>query len=822
MTKQLKISILFLFLLPFAGKAGFAENEPTLKGNGLFMQAVSCPVAMNEYEGSANDRIFTGDSIFINEIMPSNSVTICDEDGDYPDWIELYNGSSLPVDLNGYMISDDEDEPDKWVFPSVVVGPHGYLLIFASGKNRLSGPYLHTNFKIKASGEPVLLSDPAEVLLDQVNAGQIDPDVSYGRKPDGSSEMDYFYVTSPGAGNAANMSYRPLEYSSDGGFYNAPFMLTLSTADTTTMICFTCDGSEPDPDSAGTMLYSVPISIYDATIEPNNISMVPTTPNPNASFPAWQPPAGNIRKAMVIRAATFTGGQRTSKVYTNTYFVDPDIFNTFTMPVFSIVTDSLNLFAYDSGIYVPGQFYDSTVIKSGNYYQTGMEWEKNIHLEYFSTTGERLLDQDAGMRMHGDLTLTAPLKSVKLYARSEYGDKKFRYPLFPDLPFEDYKRFILRTPFAAHLNTIITDGVIHDLAKDLDVDRMDVNPVLVFFNGEYWGIHTMRERQEKYYLEQHHGINPDSVDILGGWGYVLEGNAQDYSQLYQFVENNDLSVPENYEYVKTRIDIDSYIDYYITETYFGNHDWPGNNFKFWHPQTENGKWRYLLYDLDAAFKEPYINSLAQASTDIDTTGYSPYWATLIFRKLLENDSFLEQFVERYVEVVNTTFSTANVVARIDSFENIYIQELEPHIARWLWPSTVEYWKNRLESLRYFATLRPCVMKEQLEDFFDIDSVNIICDTTSSIVPPNDRKQFLIYPNPVKAGNILWVENSSGARVSEIAVFDITGRKIITYQPQKNKAYSTTIAFQVGNIKQGIYLVVITTANERYTARMVVE
>ena len=813
--------IILLFLVLCCFNSGFAEGGGTEREKNLAGTTDPFGVLLKE-RFSAGELIPSAGSVLINEIMPSNNITISDEDGDYCDWIELYNGTSEPVDLDGFMISDDEEEPDKWIFPSIVIEPYSYLLIFASGKNRLSGPYLHTNFKIKASGEPVIFSDPGGSVLDQMNAGDIEHDVSYGRTTDGGCQLDYFYVTSPGSGNAANMSYRPLEFSHDGGFYGEPFLLSLTTADTATKIYYTIDGSAPNPDSAGTYFYSSPIEIFDATTLPNNISMIPTTPDHNTSFPAWQPPAENIRKALVVRAVTFTGSQQTSKVYTNTYFVDSGIITAFSMPVFSVVTDSLNLFAYDSGIYVPGQFYDSTVVKSGNYYQTGIEWEKTIHLEYFSVTGECLLDQDAGMRMHGDLTLTAPLKSVKLYARSDYGDKKFRYTLFPDLPFTEYKRFILRTPFAAHLNTIITDGVIHDLAKTLDVDRMAVQPVLVFFNGEYWGIHTMRERQEKYYLQQHHGINSDSVDILGGWGYVLEGDAENYSQLYQFIENNDLSIPENYEYVKNRIDIDSYIDYYITETYFGNRDWPGNNFKFWHPQTGDGKWRYLLYDLDAAFKDPYFNALAQASTDIDTTGYSPFWATLIFRKLLENNDFVDQFVERYTEVVNTIYSTENVIARIDSFENIYIQELEPHIARWLWPSSVDSWKERLNALRWFAAERPCVMKTQLKEFFGLDSVNIICDTTSSVVPPGDKRRIIVYPNPVKAGNTLMVETFFEDWVSEIAVFDIMGRKIITFYPQREKEYATTIAVPLGDLEQGIYLVVITTLNERYGAGLIVE
>ena len=593
-----------------------------------------------------------------------------------------------------------------------------------------------------------------------------------------------------------------IEISHVGGFYTSPFTLTLASPGAD--IFFTWDGSVPHPDSAGTYPYTTGLEIFDATVFPNNISMIPTTPNPNGYMPIWSPPGENLYKAMVVRARTYYNNQPSCKTYTNTYMVDPLMFEKFTMPVFSLITDSLNLFAYDSGMYVPGQFHDSTIIKSGNYYQTGIEWEKNIHLEYFSADGQTLLNQDAGMRMHGDLSLTAPQKSLKFYARDDYGNDHFPYELFADLPFGEYKRFILRSSFAAHMFSIIIDALIHDLAQPLNLDRMAVQPVLVLLNGEYWGIHTMREKQDKFYLEQHHGANPDSVDIVSGWGYALEGNVEAYFELYDFVYYNDLTIPANYDFVKSKLDIESYIDYYVTETYFGNHDWPGNNFKYWRPQTDNGKWRYLLYDLDAAFKTIDFNALVQASTDTNITGYSPPWATLIFRKMLENETFSQEFVARYEELVNTVFSTESVVDRIDEFEETYIQELGQHIGRWNLPSSINTWQQTLEDMRWFAQERPCVLKEQLEEFFDIDSVGIVCVTGFGIDTPVEKEQLLLYPNPAKTGTV-YLKTLAGSPIFEYSIFDITGRKMLVRQTHPQEI-NVQIEIDITDLKAGIYIV----------------
>lgn len=117
-------------------------------------------------------------SVTINEVMASNQTTIRDEDGDASDWIELYNTGTGRINLSGYSLSDDTLTVQKWKFQSATIEPGGYLIVFASGKNRQTSP-LHTNFKVSASGETLLLSDSNGTVIDRIAIPSSAPNISY-------------------------------------------------------------------------------------------------------------------------------------------------------------------------------------------------------------------------------------------------------------------------------------------------------------------------------------------------------------------------------------------------------------------------------------------------------------------------------------------------------------------------------------------------------------------------------------------------------------------------------------------------------------------
>lgn len=137
------------------------------------------------------DGYLQAQSVVINEFLASNQSGITDEDGDTSDWVELYNAGTSDINLLGYTLTDDADDPDQWVFPSVVLESHSYLLIWASGKDRVNPSALHANFRLDVSGEYIGLYAPDSSLCDGIDFGSQSTDISYGRYPDGS---DNFYT----------------------------------------------------------------------------------------------------------------------------------------------------------------------------------------------------------------------------------------------------------------------------------------------------------------------------------------------------------------------------------------------------------------------------------------------------------------------------------------------------------------------------------------------------------------------------------------------------------------------------------------------------
>jgi hypothetical protein len=149
-------------------------------------------------------------TVSINEIMASNNTIIADEDEEYADWIELYNYGQEAVNLEGWGLTDNYENPFKWVFPDVTIMPGMYLLVWASGKDRSTHP-LHTNFSISSGSEPIILTTKNGILVDQVPETQLPGDVSYGRYPNVTGDFHYFYQPTPNAANTSKGTF-PITY----------------------------------------------------------------------------------------------------------------------------------------------------------------------------------------------------------------------------------------------------------------------------------------------------------------------------------------------------------------------------------------------------------------------------------------------------------------------------------------------------------------------------------------------------------------------------------------------------------------------------------
>ncbi len=660
---------------------------------------------------------FSSQNIVINEFMAKNTTIIQDLDGDFSDWIELYNTSNTTINLLNYSLSDDKDELKKWIFPNVSIPPQGYLIVFASNKSTLNLAELHSNFKISSNGEKLYLSNSLGILIDSTSNVSLSSDQSFGRVPDGNSIWTKIDTPTP---KSTNNNSNGLDFSHSEGFYTSPFSLKINSILPDT-IYYTLNGSVPNENSS---VFNGSILVDFKSTQANSVSTIPTSPDQSLiGHKAWEKPSVKLDKANILRCATYKNGRRTSEIYTKTFFIDAQIRSKYTLPIVSLITEENNFFSADSGIYVPGINHDiNRPEQTGNYFMHGKNWERAVHIEYFKPDGKLGFSQDAGVRIHGGSSRQAAQKSLRFYARNEYGEEYFNYKLLPQKKVDQFKRFILRASMGDwHRKTTIADVLAQKISSPLNIDYQDFQPVIVFINGEYWGIHNIRDRIDKHFIAYSHNIEADSVEFKG-WTNTH------YENLINFIENNDLSFNNNYDYVTTQIDIDNYIDYTIAELFVANYDWPGNNMKLWR-EKPLGKWRWVLYDLDRSFENLDSNMFAHATSTDPTIGWpNSVKATFLFRNLLKNNKFKKLFINRYVEILNQEFNIDSMKAELTTIKKTYQPEISSHIDRWNYLGSSSQWEEYIDTeILTFLEKRPCVVKNNTMEFFKLSSFDYECD-----------------------------------------------------------------------------------------------
>ena len=198
--------------------------------------------------------------------------------------------------------------------------------------------------------------------------------------------------------------------------------------------------------------------------------------------------------------------------------------------------------------------------------------------------------------------------------------------------------------------------------------------------------------------------------------------------LQDFLGDHSLAEDENYQYVLSQIDMDSYLDLVLLGIYSANQDWPANNVRFWRVRepvqtgtltpTADGRWRWLINDLDVAFYAPDFNlyDLLMVASD---TWPAPSWSTILFRRLMEQEDFRTRFLARLDFHLNDTFSESVVLEWIDYWQEELKPEMGLHIQRWQRPATLESWQSNVEEVRDFVRDRPAYLRRQTEELFDL-------------------------------------------------------------------------------------------------------
>ncbi len=575
------------------------------------------------------------------------------------DWIELHNASSSAVDLGGWRLSDDADEPDKCILQNLSIPAGGYVAISVSASSSKGAT---APFGISAAGETLFLSDAQGNLKDIFTTGALRLGVSAGRSAGSAARVFYVSATKGEANGAQALPGFAAEpvFSEMGLYHSQAFRLVLSSSTPGASIRYTLDGSQPTASSA---LYSGPLS---------------------------------IEKSTVVRAVALAGGLLESDVVTRTYlFEEPH-----TLPVICLSAQSGDWNA----------MYSVT--------ERAARVEKEGHFAFYETDGSLGTAFGCGLRVSGSSTLVARQKSMGVYLRGAYGQSETSYPFFTDSDVTTFSSLVLRNSGQDRGKARLRDSFFSKAVKGMNMEYAETRLVVVYVNGQYWGIYDLNENQNEDYMAAHYGIDPDAVDIIRRNVQALAGRNSDNKRVRAYALSADISSAAKYDEYTQWVDPDYFADYIIAQTYFANGDM--FNQKYWRSQDYTVRWRPVYYDLDLALSASsptrnilpsYFNATGIPSQDGSLTNMD------LFVGLRKNKAWCEAFGERYVYVVRNYFNPNRLTALLDDMAAQLRAELPRHIQRWGEPRSLSAWESEIAALGKCLEERPKYALQYLQREF---------------------------------------------------------------------------------------------------------
>jgi len=532
--------------------------------------------------------------IKINEVLANNQGVSNNPAFQFEDWIELYNSSDQEVDIGGMGISDDNSI--KYVFPNsgLKMPAKSFLLLIASG-NVSAGPR-HLNFSLDDDGETLKLFSTTGSVSDKFEYPALRKNVSYGRISNGARRLRFFTEPSPEASNSEQTPIKKIskapKFSKQGGFYTTSFGLKVSRFLSNSDIYYTLDGSEPSPnnttgvkyvykknyqqnpsdpvvnqkftDQKQSFLYENKLEISEANLSKNRYSLIPSTFDRSATYL----PRIEIPKAQVVRAISVKKGKLPSEIVSNTYFFETTKKSPYTFPIISLAFNPDDLFDYERGIYVAGNTFDNfrrssvevtSLCTIGNFSNRSSNWEKDASFEFFENSVQKISQPITG-RIHGGCSRSFPYKAFKLFSEDNFDE----YDLIRKEKTINQSNIVLRNSGNDYNGTLFKDVFIHQMIKDLKIPIQEFRPSIVYINGEYWGIHNLRDRVDNDYLNKVYGVEKGNVDMIkvvfGGPEELEYGDIGAYNDLKAFFKENNFKDASNYEKAKSLMDLENFID----------------------------------------------------------------------------------------------------------------------------------------------------------------------------------------------------------------------------------------------------------------------
>lgn len=553
------------------------------------------------------------------------------------------------------------------------------------------------------------------------------------------------------------------QFSPVGGAYPTDLRLSVSDPKGVSSVRFTLNSDPPD---FGQPQFPGALSVSDRSSQSNVLSMIPGTATVNQHTDGWKPPKGLVPKATVVRAQLWQQDLAAGPPITHTYFVGYNPMSAYRLPVVSISVATNGLFNYQTGIYMLGKVFDDYVRAHpgealtghtpANYTQRGPEWEQPGYLEWFEPDGRRMFAQSVRIDIQGQSSRSFRQKSLGLKPLDDgISPGAFHYPFFPGLTnragvdLGRFDRLRLSNSGNDWAYTLMRDALCHELAKHTRIDTLAYRPTVVILDGEFWGIHNLREQQDEDYLSAHYDLPSSEVVICQNAGELLQGNPGDerhYQTLTNYVATQDISQPAQYAKVGTWMDLENFATYQASEIYFGNADWPHNNIRFWRlrtptfqpdaPYGQDGRWRWLLFDVDLGYGHAWSggvseNSLAYAMAPGGRLGTEPHWSTLLFRRLLLNTEFRNLFINTMADLLNSSFRESRATNVVNEIQSWIAPAIPDHVRRWrMLGDSTNAWRSEVNTLRLFAAQRPSHVRLDMVQQFHLPGfspITLDCD-----------------------------------------------------------------------------------------------
>ncbi|MCX6312207.1 MAG: CotH kinase family protein [Bacteroidetes bacterium] len=623
--------------------------------------------------------------LVINEYSCANINSIPDNFAEYNDWVELYNAGSSTISLTGYYMSDKGTNSNQWAFPSGSVASHGFIKVVCSKRNVVNGLEYHTNFSLtQCKPEEIILAD-ASGIVDSVGIRRNQAGHSWGRTTDGATTWSVFLNPTFGSSNATSTAYQTYatmpNFSLAAGYYPGTQTLTISTPDPNITIHYTVNGYEPvisDP------VYAAPIS---------------------------------ISSSQVVRAKAFssTATIPPSFIQNRSYFISVAVHTIATISIYGDNVMDLML---------------------GN-------WNAfpETSLEYFDKSGVPRTKVSGNTNKHGNDSWAYDQRGIDFKSADEEGyDYALNWKLFTRTPRHHFKDIIFKAaandnyPFEAG-SAHIRDAYCETLSQEaqLHLDERTYEPCEMYVNGLYWGVYEIREKvDDNDFTNYYYNQDVPNVQMLKTWGatWSAYGGPQaqtDWNTIQSYIVSNNMAVPANFTHVDTIYNWKSLCDYVILNSVCVTSDWLNWNTQWWRGLDPNGganRWRYTLWDNDATFGH-YINYTGIPDTSPTADPCNP--ETLldpggqghipVLNALMANPTFKQYYVNRYADLLNTSFSCDSLIALLDTMIGTIAPDMPAQCARW--SGSMATWQANVATMRSYIQTRCVALQTGMIDCYNL-------------------------------------------------------------------------------------------------------